>query len=100
MGYSVDWKRQRFTLDEGLSEAVKEAFVRLHEQGLISVPYTGGNQQAALYREKQAVMYIGRSQPRYVYREKTSAPTRIQEEASSLPYTGGSQLTAVYRGEE
>ena len=28
-------KRQRFTLDEGLSEAVKEAFVRLHEQGLI-----------------------------------------------------------------
>ena len=35
LGYSVDWKRQRFTLDEGLSEAVKEAFVRLHEQGLI-----------------------------------------------------------------
>ena len=35
LGYSVDWRRQRFTLDEGLSEAVKEAFVRLHEQGLI-----------------------------------------------------------------
>ncbi len=35
LGYSVDWKRQRFTLDEGLSEAVKEAFVRLYEQGLI-----------------------------------------------------------------
>lgn len=35
LGYSVDWQRQRFTLDEGLSEAVKEAFVRLHEQGLI-----------------------------------------------------------------
>ena len=35
LGYSLDWQPQRFTLDEGLSEAVKEAFVRLHEQGLI-----------------------------------------------------------------
>ena len=35
LGYSVDWGRQRFTLDEGLSEAVREAFVRLHQQGLI-----------------------------------------------------------------
>ncbi|CAI8167019.1 MAG: Valine--tRNA ligase [Prochlorococcus marinus str. MIT 9215] len=35
LGYSVDWQRQRFTLDEGLSAAVREAFVRLHEQGLI-----------------------------------------------------------------
>ncbi len=35
LGYSVDWRRQRFTLDESLSKAVSEAFVRLHEQGLI-----------------------------------------------------------------
>jgi valyl-tRNA synthetase len=35
LGYSVDWKRERFTLDPGLSAAVAEAFVRLHEQGLI-----------------------------------------------------------------
>ncbi|MDM7951861.1 MAG: valine--tRNA ligase [Cyanobium sp. CZS 25K] len=35
LGYSVDWKRERFTLDPGLSAAVVEAFVRLHEQGLI-----------------------------------------------------------------
>jgi valyl-tRNA synthetase len=35
LGYSVDWKRERFTLDPGLSRAVSEAFVRLHEQGLI-----------------------------------------------------------------
>ncbi|HYP04561.1 MAG TPA: valine--tRNA ligase [Cyanobium sp.] len=35
LGYSVDWQRERFTLDPGLSEAVAEAFVRLHEQGLI-----------------------------------------------------------------
>jgi valyl-tRNA synthetase len=35
LGSSVDWSRERFTMDDGLSEAVKEAFVRLHEQGLI-----------------------------------------------------------------
>ncbi|MCP9792260.1 valine--tRNA ligase [Vulcanococcus limneticus Candia 3F8] len=35
LGYSVDWRRERFTLDAGCSEAVIEAFVRLHEQGLI-----------------------------------------------------------------
>ena len=35
LGSSVDWSRERFTMDEGLSEAVKEAFVRLHEDGLI-----------------------------------------------------------------
>ena len=35
LGYSVDWERERFTLDEGLSEAVSEAFIRLHKQGLI-----------------------------------------------------------------
>jgi valyl-tRNA synthetase len=35
LGYSVDWSRERFTLDEGLSKAVSEAFVRLHEKGLI-----------------------------------------------------------------
>ncbi|MDI9406212.1 MAG: valine--tRNA ligase [Chitinophagaceae bacterium] len=35
LGYSVDWQRERFTLDEGCSQAVIEAFNRLHEQGLI-----------------------------------------------------------------
>lgn len=35
LGSSVDWSRERFTMDDGLSEAVKEAFVRLHEEGLI-----------------------------------------------------------------
>ncbi len=35
LGYSVDWSRERFTLDPGLNKAVVEAFVRLHEQGLI-----------------------------------------------------------------
>jgi len=35
LGSSVDWSRERFTMDDGLSNAVKEVFVRLHEQGLI-----------------------------------------------------------------
>ena len=35
LGSSVDWSRERFTMDEGLSNAVKEVFVRLHEEGLI-----------------------------------------------------------------
>lgn len=35
IGCSCDWDRRRFTLDDGLSEAVKEHFVRLYEKGLI-----------------------------------------------------------------
>jgi valyl-tRNA synthetase len=35
MGLSLDYSRERFTLDEGLSNAVKEVFVRLYEKGLI-----------------------------------------------------------------
>jgi valyl-tRNA synthetase len=35
MGASLDWSRERFTMDAGLSEAVTEVFVRLHEEGLI-----------------------------------------------------------------
>jgi valyl-tRNA synthetase len=35
LGNSVDWSRDRFTMDEGLSHAVTEVFVRLYEEGLI-----------------------------------------------------------------
>ena len=35
LGASCDWSRERFTLDPGLSRAVREAFVRLYEKGLI-----------------------------------------------------------------
>jgi valyl-tRNA synthetase len=35
MGFSLDYSRERFTLDEGLSRAVREVFVRLYEKGLI-----------------------------------------------------------------
>jgi len=35
MGSSLDWSHERFTMDEGMSAAVREVFVRLHEEGLI-----------------------------------------------------------------
>ncbi|MEE8574879.1 MAG: valine--tRNA ligase, partial [Thermodesulfobacteriota bacterium] len=35
LGASCDWSRQRFTMDEGLSKAVREVFVRLYKEGLI-----------------------------------------------------------------
>jgi valyl-tRNA synthetase len=35
LGASCDWTRERFTLDEGLARAVREAFVRLYEKGLL-----------------------------------------------------------------
>lgn len=35
LGSSCDWKRERFTMDEGLSTAVREVFVRLYKEGLI-----------------------------------------------------------------
>ena len=35
LGASCDWKRERFTMDEGLSQAVREVFVTLYEDGLI-----------------------------------------------------------------
>ncbi len=35
MGSSLDWQRERFTMDSGMSDAVQEVFIRLYEQGLI-----------------------------------------------------------------
>lgn len=35
LGASADWSRERFTMDQDLSEGVAEAFVRLHEKGLV-----------------------------------------------------------------
>jgi len=35
MGASLDWSRERFTMDDGLSHAVQEVFIRLYEEGLV-----------------------------------------------------------------
>jgi valyl-tRNA synthetase len=35
LGASLDWSRERFTMDEGLTQAVREVFLKLHKEGLI-----------------------------------------------------------------
>src|SRR5512140_2956117 len=67
IGASVDWERERFTLDEGLSKAVREAFVRLYEKGLIYrgprlINWSPGLKTAVSdleveYSEEQAFLY-------------------------------------------
>ncbi len=67
LGASCDWERERFTMDEGLSRAVNEAFVRLHRMGLIYqaeyiVNWSPGLQTAVSdveveYSEEQGVLY-------------------------------------------
>ncbi len=47
LGASLDWSRERFTMDQGLSRAVREVFVRLHEEKLI-------------YREKKLINWCPR----------------------------------------
>ncbi len=67
LGASCDWSRERFTLDEGLSRAVREAFVQLYERGLIyrgdyMINWSPGLQTAVSdleveYQEEQATLY-------------------------------------------
>ena len=70
LGASCDWQRERFTLDDGLSKAVREAFVRLHDKGLIYrgnylVNWSPGLRTAVSdleveYSEEQATLYYFR----------------------------------------
>ncbi len=67
IGASCDWDRERFTLDEGLSRAVREAFLRLYEKGLIYrgprlINWSPGLKTAVSdleveYSEEQATLY-------------------------------------------
>lgn len=67
LGASCDWDRMRFTLDEGLSRAVREAFVRLYRMGLIYrgeylINWSPGLQTAVsdlevVYAEENATLY-------------------------------------------
>lgn len=67
MGASCNWDRERFTLDEGLSRAVREAFVRLYEKGLVyqgprMINWSPGLQTAVSdleveYSEEQGKLY-------------------------------------------
>ncbi len=68
LGASCDWSRERFTLDEGLSKAVREAFVRLYEKGLIYrgsylINWSPGLKTAVSdleveYQEEQGTLYF------------------------------------------
>ena len=70
LGASCDWSRERFTLDEGLSHAVREAFVTLYEKGLIYrgtylINWSPGLQTAVSdleveYSEEQGKLYYFR----------------------------------------
>ncbi|MBW6457554.1 MAG: valine--tRNA ligase, partial [FCB group bacterium] len=61
LGVSCDWERERFTLDDGLSKAVREVFVRLYEKGLIykgkriinwcPVSHTALSDEEVIYKE-------------------------------------------------
>ena len=61
IGASCDWSRERFTLDAGLSRAVREVFVRLYEEGLI-------------YRGKRLINWC----PRGIWRRGAGRPVRRQ----------------------
>src|SRR3990172_8154610 len=82
LGCSCDWERERFTMDEGLSRAVCEAFVRLYNDGLI---YQGD--------------YIVNWCPR-CHTAISDLEVEYREEASSLwyiryPLTGGGDVTVA-----
>ena len=54
MGVSCDWSRERFTMDEGCSKAVREVFVRLFEKGLI---YRGLSDAEVEYKEQASHLW-------------------------------------------
>lgn len=69
IGASCDWSRQRFTLDEGFSRAVREAFIKLYKEGLIfKAPYIVNwdpkektaisDLEVEYYEEKGKIWYI------------------------------------------
>lgn len=88
LGASCDWSRERFTMDEGLSRAVREAFVRLYEKGLI---YQGNyiinwcprcqtalSDEEAPYTETEGRLYY------YYYLVKDSKTGKLTKEGAPL----------------
>ncbi len=67
LGVSCDWERERFTLDEGLSKAVREVFVSLYEKGLIykgkriinwcPVSHTALSDEEVIHQEKNGNLW-------------------------------------------
>jgi valyl-tRNA synthetase len=87
LGCSCDWSRERFTMDEGLSRAVREVFVRLYEKGLIYRGYyivnwcprchTALSDEEAEHRDVQGKLYF----LRYPIAERV--PERLSDTAQA-----------------
>ena len=77
MGASCDWSRERFTLDEGLSKAVLEVFVRLYEDGLI-------------YRGERIINWCPRCQTALAEIEVEHRPEDGELVQISYPFSDGS----------
>ncbi|KPJ86963.1 MAG: valine--tRNA ligase, partial [Spirochaetes bacterium DG_61] len=74
-GASCDWSRERFTMDEGLSRAVREVFVRLYEEGLI-------------YRGKYIINWCPRCQTALSDEEVEHEPEQSYLYYISYPFKG------------
>jgi len=92
LGASCDWERERFTLDEGLSRAVREAFVRLYERGLVYrgprlVNWSPGLKTAVSdleveYEEEDATLYYFK----YMLAPQTSQVSETCEVSCEVSY--------------
>ncbi len=81
MGASCDWSRERFTLDQGLSRAVRQAFVTLYEKGLI---YRGPRLINWCPRDQSAI-----SDLEVEHEEQTGKLYYVRYPLESLPGPGG-----------
>ena len=82
LGGSCDWTRERFTLDEGLSKAVKEVFVRLYQEGLI-------------YRGKRLINWCVRCQTALSDLEVKPEPTLGKLYYIRYPIEGESRYVSI-----
>jgi valyl-tRNA synthetase len=82
MGASVDWRHERFTMDEGLSRAVREVFVRLYEDGLI-------------YRDQRLINWCPRCHTALSDLEVTLDPIAGKLWTIKYPLVSGKQSLAV-----
>lgn len=111
LGASCDWSRERFTLDDGLSRAVREAFVRLYEKGLIYrgprlINWSPGLKTAVSdveveYEEEEATLYY------FKYMIKPETPEVSKTSGVFIPVATirpetilGDTAVAVHPGDE
>ncbi|MCK6585099.1 MAG: valine--tRNA ligase [Anaerolineales bacterium] len=95
LGASCDWTRERFTLDDGLSRAVREAFVRLYEKGLIYrgprlINWSPGLKTAVSdleveYEEEDVTLYYFKYMIKPESGSSTSSPEAELRESEFIP---------------